>query len=138
MCPAGVSAARSGRLATGKLARLPMNGRAFSSPQYDISKRFRTRALKQSDNTYRFDFSRKQEFGGTPPAPASMAEREQKKIGAIQLSGEQQFSREQLTKWLSARQGKNYDFFKIRRGVERITGKYAGEGFLKISRRQIF
>jgi outer membrane protein assembly complex protein YaeT len=99
--------------------------------QYDISKRFRTRAIKQSDNSYRFDFSRKQEFGGTPPAPTTTAEREQKKIGDVQFSGEQLFSNEQLAKWLSARKGKNYDFFKIRRGVERITDKHAGEGYLE-------
>ncbi len=99
--------------------------------QYDISKRFRTRALKQSDNTYRFDFSRKQEFGGTPSAPTSTAEREHKKIGDVQFSGDQLFTNEQLAKWLSARKGKNYDFFKIRRGVERITDKHAGEGHLE-------
>lgn len=99
--------------------------------QYDISKRFRTRALKQSDNTYRFDFSRKQEFGGTPPPPASTAERERKKIGDVQFSGEQLFPQEQLAKWLSARKGKSYDFFKLRRGVERITDKHAGEGHLE-------
>ncbi len=99
--------------------------------QYDISKRFRTRALKQSDNTYRFDFSRKQEFGGTPPAPTSTAEREQKKVGTVAFTGEQIFSKEQLAKWLAARQGRNYDFFRIRRGVERITAKHAGAGHLE-------
>lgn len=99
--------------------------------QYDISKRFRTRALKQSDNTYRFDFSRKQEFGGTAPPPTTTAERERKKIGVVQFSGDRPFTDEQLRKWLSARQGKTYDFFKIRRGVERITEKHANDGHLE-------
>ena len=99
--------------------------------QYDIAKRFRTRALKQSDNTYRFDFSRKQEFGGQLPEPSSTAERERKKIGVVQFTGERLFTDQQLAKWLSARQGKTYDFFKIRRGVERITDKHAGEGRLE-------
>ena len=39
VCSPGVSAARSGRHATGRLARLPMNGRACSIPQYEISNR---------------------------------------------------------------------------------------------------
>ena len=99
--------------------------------QYEISKRFRTRALKQSDNSYRFDFSRKQEFGGTPPEPSTTAEREKKKIGQVAFSGTQIFTQEQLAKWLAARQGKTYDFFKVRRGVERITNKYADAGHLE-------
>ncbi|MFN0105353.1 MAG: translocation/assembly module TamB domain-containing protein [Bryobacteraceae bacterium] len=99
--------------------------------QYDLSKRFRTRALKQSDNTYRFDFSRKQEFGGVKPEPSSTAEREQKKVGEVQFSGERIFTDEQLAKWLAARRGKTYDFFKVRRGVERVTNKHAGEGHLE-------
>ena len=39
VCSAGVSAARSGRHATGRLARLPRNGKAYSIPQYDTSNR---------------------------------------------------------------------------------------------------
>jgi len=99
--------------------------------QYDISKRFRTRTIKQTDNTYRFDFSRKQEFGGTAPPPASTAERERKKVGGVQFSGQRLFTDEQLAKWLAARQGKTYDFFKVRRGIEKISGKHAGEGYLE-------
>jgi len=83
--------------------------------QYDISKRFRTRALKQSDNSYRFDFSKRQEFGGRPPEPTTTAEREHKKIGQVDLIGQQIFTEEQLRKWLAAREGKTYDFFKVRK-----------------------
>ena len=39
VCSRGVSAASSGRHATGRLAGLPMNGNACSIPQYDTSKR---------------------------------------------------------------------------------------------------
>src|SRR6266446_10327810 len=38
-CPAGVSAANSGRAATGNAADLPINGSACSRPQNDTSKR---------------------------------------------------------------------------------------------------
>ena len=38
-CGGGVSAASSGRLATGIAARLPSSGSARSRPQYDASKR---------------------------------------------------------------------------------------------------
>jgi len=99
--------------------------------QYDVSKRFRTRTLKQSDNTYRFDFSRKQEFGGAKPEPTTTAERERKKIGDVRFTGSEVFSQDQLTKWLDARRGKTYDFFKIRKGVERISRRHAREGYLE-------
>ena len=39
VCSAGVSAASSGRQATGKLARLPRKGNAYSIPQYETSNR---------------------------------------------------------------------------------------------------
>ncbi len=99
--------------------------------QYDISKRFRTRTLKQTDNSYRFDFSKRQEFGGRPPEPSTTAEREHKRIGQVDLIGQQIFTEEQLRKWLAAREGKTYDFFKIRKGVERVSRRYADEGHLE-------
>lgn len=99
--------------------------------QYDISKRFRTRALKQSDNSYRFDFSKRQEFGGRPPEPTTTAERERKRIGQVDLTGQQIFTEQQLRKWLAARQGKTYDFFKVRKGVERVSRHHADEGHLE-------
>jgi len=37
VCGAGVKAARSGSDATGMLARLPNNGKAWSRPQYDMA-----------------------------------------------------------------------------------------------------
>src|SRR4051794_4365343 len=39
VCSPGVNAARSVRLVTGRLARLPRNGSAYSMPQYDTSNR---------------------------------------------------------------------------------------------------
>ena len=39
VCSRGVSAASSGRQATGRLAGLPMNGKACSMPQYETSNR---------------------------------------------------------------------------------------------------
>ncbi len=99
--------------------------------QYDISKRFRTRALKQTDNSYRLDFSKRQEFGGRPPEPTTTAEREHKRIGQVDLIGQQIFTKEQLRKLLAAREGKTYDFFKIRKGVERVSRHHADEGHLE-------
>ncbi|WP_031495782.1 translocation/assembly module TamB domain-containing protein [Bryobacter aggregatus] len=99
--------------------------------QYDFDKRFRTRALKQSDNSYRFDFSRTQEFGGIAPPPRTSSEREKRTIGKVGLDHDSLFTDEQIRKWLNAREGKRYDFFKIRKGLDKIEKKYAGEGLLE-------
>ena len=36
------------------------------SAEYDVTRRFQTRAVRQSDNSYRFDFRHDVRFGGTP------------------------------------------------------------------------
>ncbi|HEU0123738.1 MAG TPA: translocation/assembly module TamB domain-containing protein [Bryobacteraceae bacterium] len=99
--------------------------------QYDFARRFRARALKQSDNSYRMDFSRTQEFGGDPPPPRNAAEREKRRIGAVQFTGQTLFDEKKLTGWLNAKPGKQYDFFKIRKGMDKISDKYADAGLLE-------
>src|SRR5437764_12837095 len=49
--PAGVSAASSGRQATGMLERLPTSGMACSMPQYDGSNRGLTRTMSAMTRT---------------------------------------------------------------------------------------
>ncbi len=49
VCSLGVSAASSGRHATGRFARLPTNGRAYSMPQNDTSNRGLMRTISAID-----------------------------------------------------------------------------------------
>ncbi|MBI2689956.1 MAG: translocation/assembly module TamB domain-containing protein [Acidobacteria bacterium] len=99
--------------------------------QYDFARRFRARALKQSDNSYRIDFSRAQEFGGDPPPPRTAADREKRVVGAVGFDGQTLFTEKQLGDWLSARTGKQYDFFRVRKGLDKISNKYADAGLLE-------
>jgi outer membrane protein assembly complex protein YaeT len=99
--------------------------------QYDFSRRFRGRTLKQSDNSYRFDFNRTQEFGGEAPPPRTAAERERRTLGRVEINHGNLFSEKQIRKWLNAREGKPYDFFQLRKGVDRVESRYARAGLLE-------
>lgn len=99
--------------------------------QYDFSRRFRGRTLKQSDNSYRFDFNRTQEFGGEAPPPRTASERERRTLGKVDINHGNMFSEEQIRKWLNAREGKPYDFFRLRKGIDRIENRYARAGLLE-------
>ncbi len=99
--------------------------------QYDFSRRFRGRTLKQSDNSYRFDFNRTQEFGGEAPPPRTAAERERRVLGKVDINHGSLFSEEQIRQWLNAREGKPYDFFRLRKGIDRIESRYARAGLLE-------
>ena len=53
--------------------------------EYDISKRFVTRGIKQQDNSYRFEFRHDLRFGGVPYSSAFQARRPQKEVGGRRL-----------------------------------------------------
>lgn len=99
--------------------------------QYDITKRFQTRILKQSDNSYRGDFSRTKEFGGMPRPEEIAAKREKKKLGSIDVSGSSAFTPEEVVKRMKLRAGKDYNFFKVRKGLDRLNRAYAQKGLLE-------
>ncbi len=99
--------------------------------QYEFNRRFRARTVKQSDNSYRFDFNRTQEFGGEAPLPRSASERERLVLGKVDINHGSMFSEEQIRKWLNAREGKTYDFFRLRKGIDRVEDRYARAGLLE-------
>ncbi len=99
--------------------------------EYDITKRFQTRGIKQSDNSYRFDFSHMLQFGGTAAPTRTTAEREKRTIGSIGFTGNTIFTGKQLADRLKVKPGKQYDFFKVRKGLDRIDQLYADKGLLE-------
>src|SRR5204863_1031882 len=85
----------------------------------------------QSDNSYRFDFSHMLQFGGTAPPARSTAEREQRKVGSVAFTGNTVFTNDQLAKAFKIKEGKQYDFFKVRKGLDRVEKLYANKGLLE-------
>jgi len=90
--------------------------------EYDLTRRFITRGIKQVDNTYRFEFRHDIRFGGDPSQRRQ--QRVERRVGEVALSGNSLFPDDRLRKRLKARPGRRYDFFNIRQGLDRITKDY--------------
>lgn len=90
--------------------------------EYDLTRRFVTRGVKQVDNTYRFEFRHDIRFGGDPSQRRETQAR--RRIGEVRISGNDLFTEDRLRKRLKARPGRRYDFFNIRQGLDRIAKDY--------------
>jgi outer membrane protein assembly complex protein YaeT len=100
--------------------------------QYDVTRRFTTQATKQEDNTYRFDLRHDLRFGGAPDSGRLPADaRPKKPIGTIDFLGTTGFEPEFLSDKLKVKPGKAYDFFTVRRGVDRLENFFAEQDFLQ-------
>jgi outer membrane protein assembly complex protein YaeT len=97
--------------------------------EYDITRRFSTRAVRQSDGSYRLDFRHDLRFGGIPEPKA--VHPENRIVQNISILGNTYFTDLQIKNKLGVKEGKKYDFFKVRRGVDRVDQMYAKENRLE-------
>src|SRR6185436_20389465 len=99
--------------------------------EYDFTKRFSSRGVRQSDGSYRMDFRHDLRFGGTPEPKRE--HREERVVNHISILGNTYFTELQIKDKLGVKEGKKYDFFKLRRGVDRVNKMYAKENRLEAS-----
>jgi outer membrane protein assembly complex protein YaeT len=100
--------------------------------EYDLSRRFTTRAVKQHDNTYRGEFRHDVRFGSASGNAAVAAARPAKrKITAVRFTEAGPFSTEQLAKVFKIKAGKQYRSAKVRKGSERLTKFFMKRGYLE-------
>ncbi|MBL8177814.1 MAG: translocation/assembly module TamB domain-containing protein [Bryobacterales bacterium] len=100
--------------------------------KYDITRRFTTRVLRQSDETYRFQFQHDLQFGGRKPRTVS----KKKTLSAgfvtnIAVLGDSPFPAKEIQGWLGLSPGSRYDFFRLRKGMDRIRHRHAGQSYLE-------
>ncbi len=96
--------------------------------EYDLSRRFTTRAVKQSDNSYRGEFRHDIRFGSASGAAAKSAVPVAKqRITALHITGNEPFPQEQLAKAFKAKAGQKYKAIKVRKGSERVRKLLLGE-----------
>ncbi|MBL8218595.1 MAG: translocation/assembly module TamB domain-containing protein [Bryobacterales bacterium] len=101
--------------------------------KYDITRRFTTRAVRQSDETYRFQFQHDLQFGGHKPDTASQRkQRTPQTVTKISITGDSPFPAKDIENWLGIHPGARYDFFRLRKGMERIREKHAERGHLEV------
>ena len=99
--------------------------------EYDITKRFTTRGVKQIDNTYRFEFRHDLRFGGEKPPSASAKNRDKRVIGSVVMSSGGVIAEKTLREKFKNQAGKRYDFFEVRKGLDRLEKLYRDANLLE-------
>jgi outer membrane protein assembly complex protein YaeT len=98
--------------------------------EYDFTRRFSTRGVRQSDGSFRGDFRHDLRFGGVPE-PKSARRMESRRIDKITIRGITYFPEEKLASKLGVKQGQKYDFFKVRRGADNVDKLFTRENLLQ-------
>ncbi len=98
--------------------------------EYDVTRRFQARTVRQEDASYRFDIRHDLRFGGRPE-PRRAAARIQPTVGEVTLEGELGFDARRVLDRFRVRTGSAYSFFDVRRGVERVEELYRDSGRLE-------
>lgn len=101
----------------------------FWVAEYDITRRFQTRAVRQADNSYRLEFRHDVRFGGTPE-PARVP-RMRPRVGDLSVAGADPIGEAQIRDLFGLEPGEEYDFFAARQGVERIEEALRDRGYLQ-------
>ena len=99
--------------------------------EYDITKRFTTRGVKQIDNTYRFEFRHDLRFGGEKPLPASSKGRDSRIIGSVAMPAGGVIPEQALRDKFKNKSGQRYDFFEVRKGLDRLEKLYRDADLLE-------
>jgi outer membrane protein assembly factor BamA/autotransporter translocation and assembly factor TamB len=97
--------------------------------EYDVTRRFQTRAVRQEDNSYRLDFRHDVRFGGEPEPRRTM--REQAKVVDVTVLAPQGTDEAAIRQSFDVEAGDTYDFFEIRNGVQRIEQSFIEQGYLQ-------
>jgi outer membrane protein assembly complex protein YaeT len=99
--------------------------------EYDLKRRLTTRAVMQSDNTYRADFRHDLRLGGRRPASSDAAGYSRKlRVGKVEFTGVPLFSPAVLAREFRISTGDSFDFQKSRRGIERLLQLYGRQDHL--------
>jgi outer membrane protein assembly complex protein YaeT len=98
--------------------------------EYDVTRRFQTRAVRQEDNSYRLDFKHDVRFGGERDPRKEV--RVRPKVEDVSVVGNDDGIDEmQLREKFGIKTGDSYDFFKIRRGVQHVEEWLMDQGYLQ-------
>lgn len=100
--------------------------------EYDLSRHFTTRAVKQSDNTYRGEFRHDIRFGSASPSTgASPARAANRRISQVTFNGGGPFPEEALAKVFKAKSGQQYKPIKVRKAADRLSRFLMKKGYLE-------
>lgn len=118
-------------LSLGYSMNLTNGGDQIWGVQYTVKPRLTTQAIKQQDNSYRFEFRHDLRFGGTSSTRTPRSAASKFEIGAIRFKGGAPFSEKTLQDKLSTEPGDTYDFPKIQKGLDRLRDFYVHQKYLE-------
>lgn len=94
---------------------------------YDVTRRFQTRGVRQSDNSYRFDFRHDIRRGGRPE-PRRIP-RVRPEVVEVNVPADAPLPEQELRKLLGVEAGDEFDYFAVRNGVEDIETRLREAGW---------
>jgi outer membrane protein assembly factor BamA/autotransporter translocation and assembly factor TamB len=97
--------------------------------QYDVTRQFVTRSVRQSDGSFRFDFRHDVRFGGVPEPRRS--KRAQPVIASLSVRDTGSIDEQAVRTAFKVKVGDKYDFFKVRQGVQRVNALYERQNRLQ-------
>ena len=95
-----------------------------------MTRQFVSRAVRQSDASYRFDFRHDLRFGGLPE-PRRTERRARPRIASVSIEGDTAIGEAEVRERFRLDPGDTYDFFQIRRGIRRLEERYRERGRLE-------
>ncbi len=99
--------------------------------EYDVTRRFNARGVKQSDNTYRFDFRHDVRWGLQSEENRGRRIGPRIEIASLEFEGEPMLDDQELQKRVGMQVGDRYDFFKARKRTDRLQNEYYKEDRLE-------
>jgi outer membrane protein assembly complex protein YaeT len=97
--------------------------------EYDLTRRFQTQVMRQSDSSYRADFRHDVRFGGQPEPRRQP--RHRSTVGQVNITTSTTSDVSELRRLFKVKVGDSYDFFAVRHGVERIEERLIEQGYLQ-------
>jgi outer membrane protein assembly complex protein YaeT len=99
--------------------------------EYDLSRHFTTRAVKQSDNTYRGEFRHDIRFGGPSTEESAARGVPAPVISSVQFIGGDPFSPAEMAKHFKVKPGQKANAMKLRKSSEKLSNFLMKKGYLE-------
>ncbi len=103
---------------------------------YQLARRFAISGTKQADNSYRFDFKHDLRFGGARTESRARKKGPERRVGKVNFTGNLQLPVKTLEGKFKVKPGSRYDFFRLRKGLDRLEALYVKKGYLEARVRQ--
>ncbi len=97
--------------------------------EYDVTRRFQTRGVRQEDSSYRFDFQHDVRFGGQPEPRRTM--RVKPTVSEVTVTVPSGADEAAVRKAFGVKVDDSYDFFEIRTGIQRVEQSFVEQGYLQ-------